>query len=338
MYIQVVVTYLIVLIQSILWSALAVLMAVGSARVFLGEDHEQRLIELFSAPSAVAVPRAAPRAEPHAEPRAATLELNLNSVLPFVQKDKNVEYFKESNGLLNKTRERLRLTWPGASVSSSSTSTEVENHVRAHRCLFEKHMPADIKAAMERVCVVIADENTPLTLHPKLKHLHDVKTADGRDYKDIRGIGATLRHPVVGIGKETLNCGKSFPTSTDTINYVSAPASYSRQSLLLHELSHAVMDVALVVTRPDLYDRIHECYEKALVKYEEAKDAYRYLNAQEYFAENVEAFFESSKRYRFKEGIATTRDELRVTDPCLFEILKEVFGENADSFRLCASL
>ena len=192
---------------------------------------------------------------------------------------------------------------------------DVIEHVRRHRRLLEKHMDPDIKKALRRVCIVIADQGVPLTQHPKLNYLKNSKTADDRSYDTLRGIGATSRHPVVGIGAETLRCG----------------GPYAKQSLLLHELAHAVMDVAILDVRPEWYDQIEQCYDKALVKVGGAtkKREYRYTNAQEYWAEGVEAYFQSTIRPSSK---IWTRSQLKSADACLFSIIQRVFGSDAQRF------
>ncbi len=104
----------------------------------------------------------------------------------------------------------------------------------------------------------------------------------------------------------------------------------------LHELAHAYHDRVL----PDGFDNraIKDAYKQAKADglYDNVEQrfgdgrsakvrAYAMTNPQEYFAECSEAFFSTNDFYPF------TRDQLAEYDPGMCEVLKEVWGETAES-------
>lgn len=134
---------------------------------------------------------------------------------------------------------------------------------------------------------------------PGYETLEERTTFDGRFYGSIRGVGGLLT--VSGI--EYLNVVESGGFNT-----------------IAHEFAHQVH--SSVFDKP-LLDRIQSLYAKAL-REGRTLDYYAAANEWEYFAQGYEAYISLSKRPGLGVTGRHTRDELKKTDPALFEIIEEL--------------
>jgi hypothetical protein len=151
----------------------------------------------------------------------------------------------------------------------------------------------------------------------------DEKTRDIPDYADLdpsydtrtRGLGATLARPTVSGAEENVLC-----YSSDV---------YKGESILVHELSHAIFDIAIELYEPSMKTRLEAAYEAALAagKY---KDTYAATTVQEYWAEGAQNWFDTNITVSPPNGIHNeigTRDQLKTYDPDLAQLVSEVFGD-----------
>jgi hypothetical protein len=139
------------------------------------------------------------------------------------------------------------------------------------------------------------------------------------DWDAARAYGATPGRPLAAVPEENLLC--------------SARDSYPGQSVLTHELGHSVLDMAVIPRDPGFEGRVERAFEHAtgLAVY---RDTYAMTNADEYWAEGVQDFFDASRVGHGTsgggdgyDGPIWSRDTLRAEDPMLYELVAEVFTE-----------
>jgi hypothetical protein len=138
----------------------------------------------------------------------------------------------------------------------------------------------------------------------------------GEDWDAARAYSATATHPLLTAPEENLAC---------------APAdTYPGQQVLVHELGHSVMDLAVRPSDPSFWGRVERAYAHSLgagrwVGY------YGATSAGEYWAEGVQAYFDAGARSTEPDPYGSPvadREQLAAYDPGLFELVREVFTDN----------
>jgi hypothetical protein len=156
----------------------------------------------------------------------------------------------------------------------------------------------------------------------------DEKTRDIPDYADLdpsydtraRGLGATLARPTVSGAEENVLCH--------------ANDVYKGESILVHEFSHAIFDIAIELYEPAMKTRLVAAYDAALAAGKYA-DTYAATTVQEYWAEGVQDWFDTNITVppgSPPDGIHNeigTRDQLKTYDPDLAQLVSEVFGDRS---------
>jgi hypothetical protein len=153
----------------------------------------------------------------------------------------------------------------------------------------------------------------------------DEKTREIPEYSDLdpsydtrtRGLGATLARPTVSGAEENVLCYASDV--------------YKGESILVHEFSHAIFDIAIELYEPSMKTRLETAYAAALAagKYE---DTYAATTVQEYWAEGVQGWFDTNATVSPANGIHNeigTRAQLKTYDPDLAQLVSEVFGDRS---------
>jgi hypothetical protein len=130
--------------------------------------------------------------------------------------------------------------------------------------------------------------------------------------KRARGLGATPERPVVTCGEENLLGYKDDP--------------YSEENILVHELSHAIHEMALNDLDRTFDPRLEAAYDAAM-KASLWKGKYAARNHMEYFAEGVQSWFDTNRENDFEHNHVNTRVELKQYDPRLAKLIKEIFGD-----------
>jgi len=168
-----------------------------------------------------------------------------------------------------------------------------------------------------RVAVMV--EASGVTELPELSDLYEV--FPGTDWDErIRGggVGPTFARPVVAIAEEHLLCH-----DTDLFRF---------EDIFVHEFAHGVlnMGVELLPGGTEFRERLESAYHSAM-------DAglwaatYAATNADEYWAEGVQSWFDLNDPPGPIHNEINTRAELEDYDPVLAGLIGEVFGEAAVS-------
>jgi hypothetical protein len=160
--------------------------------------------------------------------------------------------------------------------------------------------------------VAIISKQQATTDIPAHGHLKHKRTSDGRCFdKGTRGLGATISCPVLSTGEENilmLHAGEN---------------RYPSESILVHEFAHAVMNIGLWNT--ELYDGIIRAYKEAFEGNLYSRTSYVMSNAEEYFAEMSQAWFEATVRTDVTSGVIT-RNDLKKRDPRLAKLMRSIWG------------
>lgn len=123
-----------------------------------------------------------------------------------------------------------------------------------------------------------------------------------------RGLGATTIRPAVSVGEENL------------LAYPGDP--YRGESILVHELSHAIHQMALESVDPGFDRKLAEVY-AAAIKEGLWKGTYAARNRFEYWAEGVQSYFDTNREGDGEHGEVNTREELLQYDPRLYRLIAE---------------
>ena len=127
-----------------------------------------------------------------------------------------------------------------------------------------------------------------------------------------RGLGATLRNPVVSCAEENLLCYPRDP--------------YSTENILIHEFAHAIHGTAGKALGRDFDRRLRAAFKNA-TEQGLFKGTYAGTNASEYWAEAVQSWFDNNRQNDSLHNHVNTRAELKEYDPELAKLVAEVLGD-----------
>jgi hypothetical protein len=126
-----------------------------------------------------------------------------------------------------------------------------------------------------------------------------------------------------GFGGRITSCGEE--------NLLSLPTDrYEDESIFIHELAHAIHGRGLRKIEPDFTQRLKTLYENAMSKGLYKHD-YASTNRSEYWAESVQAFFDSDRENNWNHNNINTRRELYDYDPKMADFVREMFSINSEN-------
>ena len=131
-----------------------------------------------------------------------------------------------------------------------------------------------------------------------------------------RGVGATLVRPACSGTEENL-----LQLDDDR---------YRGESILIHEFGHTMLVMGLDGMEPRFRRDLSATYEDAMGK-GLFKNTYAATNADEYWAEGVQDWFDANLKATPANGIHNeigARSELKAYDPALATLLEKVFGDD----------
>ncbi len=132
-----------------------------------------------------------------------------------------------------------------------------------------------------------------------------------------RGVGATIRRPASSAAEE---------------NLLAEPHDrYHGESIMVHEFSHSMVTMGVQFVDKDFDQRLKEVYRSAMRDGLWSK-TYAASNAEEYWAEGVQDWFDTNQKSDPPNGIHNaihTREQLRKYDPKLARLIESVFRDDA---------
>ena len=140
-----------------------------------------------------------------------------------------------------------------------------------------------------------------------------------KDFWDMRarGLGATLFRPAVSAAEENVLC-----LDTDR---------YRGESILVHEFSHAIFNMAIELDEPAQGRELDASY-AAAIDGGLFSNTYAGTNRDEYWAEGAQNWFDTNATAVPSNGIHNeihTRAQLQTYDPRLSALLQSVFGPSS---------
>jgi hypothetical protein len=182
-------------------------------------------------------------------------------------------------------------------------------------CMLKDGNQDVVRRMVENGCSVgIIGRNQVESDLPPHSHLRGMVGSDGRSYDEMcRGVGGVKGCPMCSAGQENLEM-------TDDEHY-------PKENILVHEFGHSVMNLGF---DEDLLSRVQAAYDAAAT----VRDTglYMFSNAEEFWANGTQAWFEAIARTDVNMGI-TTRDQLRELEPNLAPIMEEVYGDGDWRYR-----
>lgn len=184
------------------------------------------------------------------------------------------------------------------------------------------------------LCVLDGREDIQQAIRDAEVHLalmsHDEFTTDVPEHADLepaewwdrraRGLGATVERPAWSAGAENL------------LDYPGDP--YRGENILIHEFAHVIHHFGLRKLDPTFEERLTAAYEEAK-KAGKWEGTYAITNIHEYWAEGVQVYFECNPAFTNKlHGEIDLREELKVYDLTLFDLLDEAFKGNPYKYSL----
>ncbi len=171
------------------------------------------------------------------------------------------------------------------------------------------HRPELLAALAEsktRMAVMAHNEyTTDIPEHSKL---------ESRVYWDrrARGLGATPSAPAVSCAEENLLCFDGDP--------------YWNENICIHEFAHALHGMAMRRLDKTFDGRLRKAFREATENGQWA-GTYAGTNAEEYFAEGTQSWFDDNRENDALHNHVNTRAELLEYDPPLAELCREVYGD-----------
>lgn len=132
-----------------------------------------------------------------------------------------------------------------------------------------------------------------------------------------RGLGGTLEMPLTTCAEENI-----LAYQID---------KYHAEDILVHEFAHTIHNVGITPVDPTFNDRLQRSLDNAI---EQGRwlNTYAATNIWEYWAEGVQSWFDVNAEVESNEGDGkhnrvNTREELKIYDPGLYEIISDYFPE-----------
>ncbi|MCB9629618.1 MAG: hypothetical protein H6725_19800 [Sandaracinaceae bacterium] len=209
-----------------------------------------------------------------------------------------------------------------SSARVSDRAFAVAADILEHMLSGRPDVRAQLVATRVRVGIMAASEvTTDMPEHSDLNQAFPATDWNAR----ARGLGATRARPLTSVGEE---------------NLLQLPgARYTGESILVHEFGHTFfgLGVAALPGGDRLAARLDQAYRNAVAGGFFA-NTYAGTNAQEYWAEGVQSWFDTNLEADPPNGVhnhVNTREELLAYDPALAALIREV-GLPGDGWRpLC---
>jgi hypothetical protein len=207
----------------------------------------------------------------------------------------------------HRTRPRVSVVGHGASASAVQAAQDSQVFDQ----LAERNQ---VQIQNDTIEIHVIPKDKKLTDLPEFAHLKGVKTFDGRNYDDLRGVGGTRVGNVVrfAIAEEQL------------VPVAGAPPGYGPGFVGAHESGHVVMDFALTSSQQTRLKAAYDARKKANGPWLPPPD-YTKSSSSEYWAQVSAAYFGRPYSDTEEHRKVFNRDWLKRNDPAIFLLLQEVY-------------
>ena len=169
-----------------------------------------------------------------------------------------------------------------------------------------------------RVAIMSKDEvTTDIPEHADLN-----KVFPGTDWNTrCRGVGATVERPASSGAEENL--------------LVYAKDPYKGENIFIHEFAHTIFNTGIKFVDKDFADELRKAYDSAMQR-GLWKQTYAATNADEYWAEGVQDWFDANLHADPPNGIHNavhTREQLKKYDPELARLIRKIFPDDGWRYR-----
>lgn len=196
-------------------------------------------------------------------------------------------------------------------VASEKVSDFALLEVRYLAIQMTHHRPELLPAIAKnhvRLAIMAPDEFTT-----QIPEHHDLIPKDYWDWR-ARGLGATAVRPAMSCGEENL------------LGYPGDP--YWQENIFVHEFGHVIHERGMNSLDPTFDQRLLAAYQASL-KAHRWIDTYAATNHKEYWAEGVQSWFDTNRENDSEHNSISTREKLKLYDPPLAALLREVLGDEA---------
>ena len=149
---------------------------------------------------------------------------------------------------------------------------------------------------------------------------HDEYTTDVPEHRELEP-GVYWDRRARGLGGSPVSCAEE-----NLLCFEGDP--YSTENILIHEFAHIVHTHGVRELLPTFDRRLREAFDAAR-KAGLWDGTYAATNAEEYWAEAVQSWFDDNRENDSLHNHVDTRAELREYDPALAALCEEVFGDRA---------
>lgn len=206
-------------------------------------------------------------------------------------------------------------------LSSSIVPDDAIQLVRFQALEMLKIRPLVAAAMIQRNTRIAIMADTEVTTDiPEHSDLYTAFPGTDWDFR-ARGLGATPARPASSAAEENVLCyGNDL---------------YAGENIFIHEFAHTVAIMGLQDVDPSFDGRLQATYDTAIASGLWV-NTYAATNKDEYWAEGVQAWYDANLERDPPDGIhnaINTRAELATYDPGLYQLILEVFPEEA--FVLC---
>ena len=252
--------------------------------------------------------------EPSLQRQPDTIDVDLTPVSP-----KEVDELKKKGITLPSVSEKtykaiggtaLNVIGHGAKASAIKLARE-----RMTEVLGGLKAPGETQLKGTSVELHIIPSDKKLTDLPEFASLKGVKTFDGRNYDDLRGVGGTK------IGSDI----RYAIAEEQLISVSGKPSVYSKGFVAAHESGHIVEQFGLTEDQKKALQKAYDARKKADGPWLSPKD-YTSTSTGEYFAQSVAAYFSHPYSDSKEDKSMYTKEWLKKNDPEMHKLLASIYS------------
>lgn len=194
---------------------------------------------------------------------------------------------------LDRTYYKKYLDASGVPIVASSTVSDAA--LKKMKYIVNRMLEKDwytrqaVVSNLKRVLIIPKDQG--MTTLPEYRNFDQIFPIPGSTWNErAQGVGWTAANPYV-------SCSEA-----DLLNSGAPSDRYPKESICIHEFAHTVFEAGIMKRDSNAYTRVYNLYSDALRRGYVTTSMYAGATVHEYWAESVQAFFNSANCY----SLATT--------------------------------